>query len=48
MIMKGPSIKAIREKARQGLFTSLEEFGFGLVAEGVTTFDEIERVAGSE
>ncbi len=48
MIMKGPTIKGIREKARQGLFTSLEEFGFGLVGEGVTTFDEIERVAGSE
>ena len=48
MIMRGPSIKDIREHARQGLFTSLEEFGFGLVGEGVTTFDEIDRVAGSE
>jgi type II secretory ATPase GspE/PulE/Tfp pilus assembly ATPase PilB-like protein len=47
MIMKGPSIKNIREQARQGLFMSLEEFGFSLVADGVTTFDEIERVAGS-
>jgi len=48
LIMKGPSIKGIRELAKQGLFTTLEEFGFGLVAEGMTTFDEIERVAGSE
>lgn len=48
MIMKGPSIKDIRQQARQGLFMSLEEFGFGLVGDGVTTFDEIERVAGSE
>jgi general secretion pathway protein E len=48
LIMKGPSIKGIREIAKQGLFTTLEEFGFNLVAEGHTTFDEIERVAGSE
>ncbi len=48
LIMKGPSIKGIRDLAKQGLFTSLEEFGFGLVAEGQTTYDEIERVAGSE
>jgi general secretion pathway protein E len=48
LIMKGPSIRGIRELAKQGLFTSLEEFGFNLVAEGHTTFDEIERVAGSE
>ncbi|MDP7029032.1 MAG: ATPase, T2SS/T4P/T4SS family [Phycisphaerales bacterium] len=48
LIMKGPSIKGIRSMAKQGLFTSLEEFGFNLVADGQTTFDEIERVAGSE
>ena len=48
LIMKGPSIKGIRDLARQGLFTSLEEFGFELVAEGSTSYSEIERVAGSE
>ena len=48
LIMKGPSIKGIRDMARQGLFCSLEEFGFELVAEGTTSYSEIERVAGSE
>ena len=48
VIMKGPTIGAIRDLARQGLFTTLESFGFSLVAEGVTTYDEIDRVAGSE
>ena len=48
VIMKGPTIGAIRDLAKQGLFTTLESFGFSLVAEGVTTYDEIDRVAGSE
>ncbi len=48
LIMKTPTIKGIREIANQGLFTSLEGYGFQLVAEGKTTFDEIDRVAGSE
>lgn len=48
VIMKTPTIQGIREIAKQGLFTSLEEYGFHLVAEGDTTFDEIDRVAGTE
>ena len=48
LIMKTPTIKGIREIASQGLFTSLEGYGFQLVADGETTFDEIDRVAGSE
>ena len=48
VIMKGPTIGAIRNLARTGLFTTLEEFGFELVAQGETPFEEIDRVAGSE
>lgn len=48
VIMKGPTIGAIRTLARNGLFTTLEEFGFDLVAQGETPFEEIDRVAGSE
>ena len=48
LIMKTPTIQGIREIANQGLFTSLEGYGFQLVSEGETTFDEIDRVAGSE
>ena len=48
VIMKTPTIQGIREIASQGLFTSLEDYGFHLVAEGQTTFEEIDRVAGSD
>jgi type II secretory ATPase GspE/PulE/Tfp pilus assembly ATPase PilB-like protein len=47
MIMKGPSIQAIREAASQGHFMSLERYGFQCVADGLTAFDEIARVSGS-
>jgi type II secretory ATPase GspE/PulE/Tfp pilus assembly ATPase PilB-like protein len=30
----------------QGLFTTLQQFGWRLVAEGETTLEEIDRVAG--
>ncbi|MEE2719369.1 MAG: ATPase, T2SS/T4P/T4SS family [Planctomycetota bacterium] len=48
VIMKTPTIQGIRQIAKQGLFTSLEEYGFHLVSEGETTFEEIDRVAGTE
>jgi general secretion pathway protein E len=48
MIMKGPSIQAIREAASQGHFMSLERYGFQCVADGLTAFDEIARVSGSD
>ena len=47
VILKTPTITAIREVLSQGLFTSLQQYGFSLVAEGTTGFEEIERVAGS-
>jgi len=48
VIMKGPTIGGIRTLARNGLFTTLEAFGFDLVAQGETPFEEIDRVAGTE
>ncbi len=47
VILKTPTIQGIRQVADQGLFTSLEQYGFGLVSQGVSAFDEIERVSGS-
>ena len=47
-IMKTPTIKGIRELAQQGLFTTLEDFGFEIVAEGITSYEEIERVSSAE
>ena len=48
LVMKGPTIGGIRSLAKTGLFTTLEGFGFDLVAQGETTFDEIDRVAGTD
>ena len=48
VVLRSPSIKRLREIARQGLFTTLAESGFQLVANGATSIDEIERVASSE
>jgi general secretion pathway protein E len=47
-VLKSPSIQGIREILRSGLFTSLQQFGFQLVAQGHTSYDEVERVAGTE
>jgi general secretion pathway protein E len=48
VILKTPTIQGIREIANQGLFMTLQQYGFHLVAQGVTSMDEIERVSGSE
>ena len=48
VVLKEPSIGAIRKIIHGGHFDTLTEFGWRLVAEGSTTIDEIERVAGSE
>ena len=44
----GPTIQGISEIANQGLFSTLQQSGFQLVAKGITSFDEIERVSGSD
>lgn len=48
VVLKTPSIQGIREIANQGLFMSLTQHGYQLVAQGVCSYDEVERVAGSD
>ena len=47
-VLKEPTIQGIRGIAEQGLFVSLQDYGYQLVAEGLTSMEEIDRVAGSE
>jgi general secretion pathway protein E len=48
VILKEPTIQGIRAVAQQGVFTTLQQYGYQLVAQGVTSIDEVDRVAGSE
>jgi general secretion pathway protein E len=48
IVLKSPTIQGIRGIAEQGLFTTLQQYGFQLVGQGVTSIEEIERVSGSE
>ena len=48
VVMENPTIHRIHQIASEGLFLTLQGFGFQLVASGETSFDEIQRVAGSE
>jgi general secretion pathway protein E len=48
VVLETPTIHKIHSIAKQGLFMTLQQFGFQLVSQGVTAFDEIERVTGSE
>jgi len=48
VVLKQPTMQQIREVLRNGLFTSLQGYGFQLVANGITSYDEIERVSGPE
>ncbi|MFM7133381.1 MAG: ATPase, T2SS/T4P/T4SS family, partial [Planctomycetota bacterium] len=48
VVLKKPTMQQIREILATGLFTSLQGSGFQLVANGLTSYDEIERVASSE
>jgi general secretion pathway protein E len=45
VVLKTPSIQAIREVLHSGLFTSLGQYGYGLVAQGLTAIEEVDRVA---
>ncbi len=45
IILSEPSVQAIKGVIEQGLFTTLAQFGWRLVGEGVTSVDEVERVA---
>jgi len=46
IVLKEPSITAMKKIIEQGLFTTLAQFGYRLVADGVTSLEEIDRVAG--
>jgi general secretion pathway protein E len=48
IILKTPTIQGIRTIAETGVFSTLQQFGFGLVAAGSTSIDEVDRVSGSE
>ena len=48
ILLETPTIQKIHNVANQGLFTTLQQFGFQQVVKGVTSFDEIARVAGSD
>ncbi len=45
IILKEPSVQAIKGVIEQGLFTTLAQFGWRLVGEGSTSVDEVDRVA---
>jgi len=46
IVLKEPSITAMKRVIEQGLFSTLQQFGWRLVADGVTSLDEVDRVAG--
>jgi general secretion pathway protein E len=48
VVLKNPTIQGLRSIADQGLFITLQGFGFQLVAQGLTSMEDVERVAGSE
>ncbi len=48
IILKNATIADIREALKLTMFTTLAQAGYQLVAEGVTSADEVERVAGVE
>lgn len=45
IILGNPNIQAMKKVISEGLFTTLEQFGWKLVAEGLTSVDEVERVS---
>lgn len=47
IVLKEPGIQAMKRIIEQGLFTTLLQFGWRMVADGTTSLDEVERVAGS-
>lgn len=48
VVLKTPTIQGIRDIANQGLFITLQQHGYQLVAQGITNIDEVDRVAGSD
>ncbi len=48
VVLKRPTIGEIRTVLSQGHFITLQQFGFHLVAQGATSLDEVDRVAGGD
>jgi general secretion pathway protein E len=46
IVLTEPSIQAMKKTIDQGLFTTLMQYGWTLAAKGITSLDEVERVAG--
>lgn len=47
LVLNKPSIQGMKRVIDQGLFTTLTQSGWQLVAKGVTSLEEIERVTGN-
>jgi type II secretory ATPase GspE/PulE/Tfp pilus assembly ATPase PilB-like protein len=47
VVLKRPTITDMKAVLSTGLFASLQQFGWQLVAAGETNVEEIERVAGT-
>ncbi|MCE9618666.1 MAG: Flp pilus assembly complex ATPase component TadA [Planctomycetes bacterium] len=48
VVLKRPTIADLRTVLAQGHYITLQNFGFQLVAQGVTSYEEVERVAGGD
>jgi general secretion pathway protein E len=48
LVLKTPTIQGLRKVAGEGVFISLQGYGYNLVAQGVTSIEEIDRVSGTE
>ena len=46
MVLREPTIQAMKKVIENGHFTTLAQSGWKLVAEGVTTLEEVDFVAG--
>ncbi|MFI4914912.1 MAG: ATPase, T2SS/T4P/T4SS family [Phycisphaerales bacterium JB060] len=48
IVLREPSIQAIKKVIEADLFTTLRSFGLRLAAQGVTSLEEVDQVAGEE
>jgi type II secretory ATPase GspE/PulE/Tfp pilus assembly ATPase PilB-like protein len=46
VVLKDPTIQSMKKVIEQGHFTTLAQSGWRLVADGVTTLEEVDHVAG--
>jgi general secretion pathway protein E len=46
VVLRDPSIQSMKKIIEQGHFTTLAQSGWKLIAEGLTTLDEVDHVAG--